>query len=244
VRRGARRSRPRDRGTGRGRPRRPPPPVPHRVRLGLPRADGREGHVRRLLRRSPRAPRRAGGGVRCLGADRRGGRDGPAADPRRLVRPGVRDDRRARLDRGPRRMDALGRARPAPRGAPRARRDPPARDDGRVARPAHHRLPLRLRRAARVLGDRHLREPRRGDLVDDRAVRPLPGRGRDRGEHLVEHTSGSINTGQFEEPEEDGRYRLRLGVGAEHDGAREPAFPLPVLFTLVAERRRDPAPSR
>jgi len=54
--------------------------------------------------------------------------------------------------------------------------------------------------------------------------------------HLEEHLSGSFNTGQFEEPEDDGRYRLRLGVGAEHDGVRDPACPLPVLYTLIAER--------
>jgi len=54
--------------------------------------------------------------------------------------------------------------------------------------------------------------------------------------HLEEHLSGSFNTGQFEEPEQDGRYRLRLGVGAERDGAREPACPMPVLFSFVAER--------
>lgn len=55
-------------------------------------------------------------------------------------------------------------------------------------------------------------------------------------EHLGEHTSGTFNTGQFEGPEDDGRYRLRLGVGAEVDGRREPAFPLPVLYTLVARK--------
>jgi SAM-dependent methyltransferase len=58
-------------------------------------------------------------------------------------------------------------------------------------------------------------------------------------ELLVEHTSGSFNTGQFEYPEDDGRYRLRLGVGATRDGATEPACPLPVLFTLVARASSD-----
>ena len=53
-------------------------------------------------------------------------------------------------------------------------------------------------------------------------------------ELLVEHTSGSFNTGQFEGPEDDGRYRLRLGQGATRDGVREPACPMPVLFTLIA----------
>jgi SAM-dependent methyltransferase len=51
-------------------------------------------------------------------------------------------------------------------------------------------------------------------------------------ELLIEHTSGSFNTGQFEEPEDDGRYRLRLGVGSE-DGAT-PACAMPVLYTLIA----------
>jgi SAM-dependent methyltransferase len=57
--------------------------------------------------------------------------------------------------------------------------------------------------------------------------------------YLEEHTSCSFNTGQFEEPEDDGRYRLRIGVGAEHDGARRAAYPLPVLYTLLAERLED-----
>jgi SAM-dependent methyltransferase len=53
-------------------------------------------------------------------------------------------------------------------------------------------------------------------------------------ELLVEHTSGSFNTGQFDGPEDDGRYRLRLGEGARRNGARELACPMPVLFTLIA----------
>jgi 2-polyprenyl-3-methyl-5-hydroxy-6-metoxy-1,4-benzoquinol methylase len=62
-------------------------------------------------------------------------------------------------------------------------------------------------------------------------------------EHLIEHTSGSFNTGQFEGPEDDDRYRLRLGVGAECDGSREPACPMPVLYTLVARREPRAAPA-
>jgi SAM-dependent methyltransferase len=54
--------------------------------------------------------------------------------------------------------------------------------------------------------------------------------------YLEEHTSGSFNTGQFEHPEDDGRYRLRLGVGELVDGVRAPAAPLPVLFTLLATK--------
>jgi len=59
-------------------------------------------------------------------------------------------------------------------------------------------------------------------------------------EHLIEHTSATFNTGQYDGPEDDGRYRLRLGVGAERDGGRDPAFPLPVLYTLVARKPVEP----
>jgi ubiquinone/menaquinone biosynthesis C-methylase UbiE len=54
--------------------------------------------------------------------------------------------------------------------------------------------------------------------------------------YLEEHTSGTFNTGQFLGPEDDDRYRLRLGVGAERDGRREPACPMPVLFTFIGEK--------
>ena len=53
-------------------------------------------------------------------------------------------------------------------------------------------------------------------------------------EQLVEHTSGSFNTGQFDGPEDDGRYRLRLGTGAVGERGTEPAYPMPVLYTLIA----------
>ena len=53
-------------------------------------------------------------------------------------------------------------------------------------------------------------------------------------EQLLEHTSGSFNTGQFDGPEDDGRYRLRLGTGAVRGGVTEPAYPMPVLYTLIA----------
>lgn len=55
-------------------------------------------------------------------------------------------------------------------------------------------------------------------------------------DYLEEHLSGSFNTGQFEGPEDDGRYRMRLGTGEERDGQNAPAAPLPVLFTLLATR--------
>jgi len=58
-------------------------------------------------------------------------------------------------------------------------------------------------------------------------------------ERLIEHTSGSFNTGQFEYPEDDGRYRLRLGIGATRDGVVEPACPMPALFTLIARADRE-----
>lgn len=54
--------------------------------------------------------------------------------------------------------------------------------------------------------------------------------------HLEEHTSASFNTGQFEEPEDDGRYRLRIGIGPQREGGRDRPYPLPVLYTLIAQR--------
>jgi SAM-dependent methyltransferase len=54
--------------------------------------------------------------------------------------------------------------------------------------------------------------------------------------YLEEHTSGSFNTGQFEHPEDDGRYRLRLGGSFEREGERHEPEPLPVLFTFLAQR--------
>jgi SAM-dependent methyltransferase len=55
--------------------------------------------------------------------------------------------------------------------------------------------------------------------------------------YLEEHTSGSFNTGQFEYPEDDGRYRLRLGELFERDGATHLPEPLPVLYTFLAQRQ-------
>ena len=60
--------------------------------------------------------------------------------------------------------------------------------------------------------------------------------------YLEEHVSGSFNTGQFLGPEDDDRYRLRLGVGAEHEGVREPACPMPVLYTLIATKQAGSTP--
>ena len=59
-------------------------------------------------------------------------------------------------------------------------------------------------------------------------------------QHLEEHISGSFNTGQFDGPEDDGRYRLRLGVGAARDGVTSPACPMPVLYTLIARSSARP----
>jgi SAM-dependent methyltransferase len=65
---------------------------------------------------------------------------------------------------------------------------------------------------------------------------------------LLEHTSGSFNTGQFDGPEDDGRYRLRLGVGvgvgATSDGVAALACPMPVLYTLVARLAPEEPPGR
>lgn len=56
---------------------------------------------------------------------------------------------------------------------------------------------------------------------------------------LVEHTSMSFDPrGLGPDPEPDGRYRLRLGVGAPSDGGRGLAPALPVLFTLLASAQR------
>jgi ubiquinone/menaquinone biosynthesis C-methylase UbiE len=58
--------------------------------------------------------------------------------------------------------------------------------------------------------------------------------------YLEEHTSGSFNTGQYLGPEDDDRYRLRLGVGAERMGVREPACPMPVLYTFIGTKQGEP----
>jgi hypothetical protein len=36
--------------------------------------------------------------------------------------------------------------------------------------------------------------------------------------------------------ETDGRYRFRVGLGALHDDEHDPAYPLPVLYTLLATK--------
>lgn len=56
---------------------------------------------------------------------------------------------------------------------------------------------------------------------------------------LVEHTSMSFDPrGLGPDPEPDGRYRLRLGVGESSNGGRGLAPALPVLFTLLASAQR------
>jgi SAM-dependent methyltransferase len=56
--------------------------------------------------------------------------------------------------------------------------------------------------------------------------------------YLHEHTEMSFDSrGMQDSPTEpDGLYRLRIGVGAKKDGKREPAFPLPILFTFLATK--------
>ena len=101
---------------------------------------------RRSTSRGPRLDR-----LEVLAAECGGQRGTVEADATALpdelagsVRPRLRLDRRALLDRRPRRVDGgRSRARCAPGGHARARRAPPARHDGRVARPARRRLPLR-----------------------------------------------------------------------------------------------------
>lgn len=63
-------------------------------------------------------------------------------------------------------------------------------------------------------------------------------------EQLIEHTSGTFNTGQFDGPEDDGRYRLRLGTGDVRDGVTSPAYPMPVLYTLIARSSAPPDAER
>jgi SAM-dependent methyltransferase len=53
--------------------------------------------------------------------------------------------------------------------------------------------------------------------------------------YLEEHTSMSFDPRGMEETSEepDGQYRMRIGQGAQHGETRDPAFPLPVLFTYL-----------
>jgi SAM-dependent methyltransferase len=56
--------------------------------------------------------------------------------------------------------------------------------------------------------------------------------------YLEEHTSMSFDPRGMEETVEgpDRQYRMRIGLGAAHGEARDPAFPLPVLFTYLGVR--------
>ena len=56
--------------------------------------------------------------------------------------------------------------------------------------------------------------------------------------HLEEHTSMGFDPRGMDETtaESDGRYRVRVGVGAKNGDDRDPAFPIPVLYTLLATR--------
>jgi ubiquinone/menaquinone biosynthesis C-methylase UbiE len=57
--------------------------------------------------------------------------------------------------------------------------------------------------------------------------------------YLEEHTEMSFDPRGMEEApnEADGQYRFRIGVGAQIGDEREPAHPLPVLFTFLATRQ-------
>jgi SAM-dependent methyltransferase len=56
--------------------------------------------------------------------------------------------------------------------------------------------------------------------------------------YLEEHTERGIDPRGMKESsdEPDGQYRVRIGVGAQDGDEREPAYPLPVLFTFLATR--------
>ena len=57
-------------------------------------------------------------------------------------------------------------------------------------------------------------------------------------DYLEEHISMSFNPRGVDETaaETDGRYRFRVGLGALHDDEHDPAYPLPVLYTLLATK--------
>jgi hypothetical protein len=54
--------------------------------------------------------------------------------------------------------------------------------------------------------------------------------------YLEEHVAMSFDPrGMDDAPlETDGQYRLRIGVGGQSRDGREPAYPLPVLYTFLA----------
>jgi hypothetical protein len=56
--------------------------------------------------------------------------------------------------------------------------------------------------------------------------------------YLEEHTSMSFDPRGMEETtvEADGRYRCRIGLGPLNGDERGPAYPLPVLYTLLASK--------
>ncbi len=56
---------------------------------------------------------------------------------------------------------------------------------------------------------------------------------------LVEHTAMSFDPRGLDEPaiEDDGRFRLRLGSGPATPEGRAPAYPMPVLYSLIATSR-------
>ena len=60
-------------------------------------------------------------------------------------------------------------------------------------------------------------------------------------DYLEEHTSMGFDPRAMDESaaEADGRYRFRVGIGALHGSNRDPAYPLPVLYTLLASKPAD-----
>ena len=57
-------------------------------------------------------------------------------------------------------------------------------------------------------------------------------------DYLEEHTSMSFDPRDMDESaaETDGRYRFRVGLGAVHGEEHDAAYPLPVLYTLLATK--------
>ena len=254
-RRGARRHRPRDGGRGLAGAVGAAPAVPHRLRLDLAGADGRDGHRRRLLAHRPRPPRGPGRGVRRHGRRRRGGRDrrSPSASAGQfdLVYASIGvlcwiADLDAWMARRRRARLRAGRDARARRAAPARARwsSPSTRSSSTSPTPSTGRTSTR--------GPAPTRTATPTSTWTTVQYAPRHRRGRDRraaGGARLRPTSRSTRPARSTrasstEPEDDGRYRLRLGVGAEHDGRREPACPMPVLFTLVARSGARPRRAR
>jgi hypothetical protein len=53
---------------------------------------------------------------------------------------------------------------------------------------------------------------------------------------LEKLVAGRTRMGDEEAAETDGRYRFRVGLGAVNGDERDSAYPLPVLYTLLATK--------